>query len=227
MHQKTLIMLIVGIVVGFAAGYGVRHFQEKTPLALPKDHPPMNAPAPGSPAPQPDPQPDPRQQAQMEQLKREVELSLAEVKARPGDPAPLKKAGNLYYDQKEFQKAIEYYEQAARLDPKDTNLQVDLATSYWYLQQTDKAVEGLGAVLKSHPDHPQALYNMGIIMLHGRNDLKGAREYWARLVATKTETMDLQQIRQRLEVIDRMLAAQKTDGQPQPARPQPGGMPGK
>jgi len=225
MNKTTLIMLIAGLVVGFAGGYGARYFQEKTPPAAPAAHPPMGSQAPGNPA-----QPmDPQQQAQLEKLHQEIQHTLEEVKARPGDPDPLKKVGNLYYDMKEFQKAAEFYEQAARLDPKDPGLQVDLATSYWYLQQVDKAVEGLTAVLKKAPNHPQALYNMGIIMLHGRNDLKGAKEYWTRLVNTKTEAMDLGQIRQRLEVIDRMLAEQEAAGRPQPQKGQPAapGMPGK
>jgi cytochrome c-type biogenesis protein CcmH/NrfG len=214
MEKKTFLFLVVGLVIGFAAGATAMYlFEQNQPHPVP---PPAAAATPGMPAgmgqtPQA-PAMTPEQQQHLEQMKADIAQAEEVLKTDPENLKALIELGNSHYDLKEFKKAISYYQKAVAQDPNNLSVQVDLATAYWYLGDIDKATAGLEAVLKKDPNHVQALNNMGIIMLHGKSDLAGAKRYWTRLVATGTKDIDLESVKKRLVVIDNMLAQQKAEG---------------
>lgn len=230
MEKKAFIFLVVGLVVGFAAGATAGYLYQQ---GQPHEHDAAQAPAanPSMPPamgqqPQAPPPLTPEQQKQLEQMHANIQQNEEILKTDPNNLEALIRLGNLHYDMKEFKQAIPYYEKAVAKDPSNLSVQVDLATSYWYLGDTAKASAGLEAVLKKNPNHVQALNNMGIIMLHGNNDLAGAKKYWTRLVATGTKDIDLDAVKKRLSVIDTMLAQQKEaeakPGKPAAMPPKPG-----
>ncbi len=229
MEKKAFIFLVVGLVVGFAAGatagYLYQQGKAHENLAQAPAANPAMPPAMGQ-QPQAPPPLTPEQQAQLDQMHKNIQQNEEILQKDPGNLEALIRLGNLHYDLKEFKLAIPYYEKAAAKDPNNLAVLVDLATSYWYLGDTAKATAGLEAVLKKDPNHVQALNNMGIIMLHGNNDLAGAKKYWTRLVATGTKDIDLDAVKKRLAVIDNMLAQQKEagakQGQPALMPPKPG-----
>ncbi len=204
MDKKLLIVLIVGIVIGFPAGYFVGTQQTPAPVHQMTTGQAMTQQ--GADANQGMTQ---EQQAMKEQMSQQIQALQAEVAKDPNNVKLLVNLGNMYYDTREFQQAIDTYEKAMKLDPSNIMVQVDLATAYNYLGQTDKAVDGLKAVLEKDPNQPQALYNLGIIMLHGKNNLEAARDYWTRLVKTGTDQIDLKLVKQRLDVINGMIERQK------------------
>jgi cytochrome c-type biogenesis protein CcmH/NrfG len=206
MEKKVIIALVGGLIIGFLAGYFASQLQDQESAPTqPAAAASQSGAGMGAASPESD--------AQAAQLKQIQKLEDA-LRQNPGNLEAIIQLGNIYYDSKQFDKAVGYYEQAAKLDPKNLSVRVDMATARWYLGQTDPAIAGLQAVLKEDPNHPQALYNMGIIMLHGTNDLKGAREYWSRLVATQTTTMDLEMVKQRLAVIDKMISQEQSGQAP-------------
>lgn len=229
MEKKAFIFLVVGLVVGFAAGatagylyqQGKAHENPAQATGAAPTMPPAMGQQPQAPPPM-----TPEQQAQLDQMHKNIKQNEEILQKDPGNLEALVRLGNLHYDLKEFQQAIPYYEKAVAKDPNNLAVQVDLATSHWYLGETDKAAAGLEAVLKKDPNHAQALNNMGIIMLHGKNDLEGAKKYWTRLVATGTKDIDLDSVKKRLSVIDNMLAQQKAEeskqGKPAAMPPKPG-----
>ncbi len=208
MDKKVVIFLVVGLVVGFVAGYFPRQLSSPAPAA----HTPATAtaqPAAGMETASPE------AEAQMAEFREQVQQLEQTVQRQPDNLAALTQLGNMYYDTKQFDQAITYYERAVKLDAGNLPVRVDLATSRYYVGQLEPAVAGLQAVLKEDPNQPQALYNLGIIMLHGANDLKAAREYWARLVATNTTAIDLETVKQRLAVIDNMIRQGPTGAAPE------------
>ncbi|HOB51170.1 MAG TPA: tetratricopeptide repeat protein [Acidobacteriota bacterium] len=198
MDKKVVIFLVVGLVVGFVAGYFTHQLANPNP-ATPEPAAAGAQPAAGTGASSPE------ADAQMAEFQQQVQQLEATIKKQPDNLEALIQLGNIYYDTKQFDQAITCYERAVKLDGRNLSARVDLATSRYYVGQLEPAVAGLQSVLKEDPNHPQALYNLGIIMLHGANDLQAARDYWSRLVATNTTTIDLETVKQRLAVIDNMI----------------------
>jgi len=113
-----------------------------------------------------------------------VEPVLAELKSKPNDPALLAKAGDVYYDARQFAEAVKYYESSLRLDPKDPNVRSDMATAYYYLGDADRALQEIGTALQYDPKNVQSLMNLGVIRWQAKMDIDGAVAAWEKLLKT-------------------------------------------
>lgn len=80
------------------------------------------------------------------------------------------------------QPGIRYYERYLALVPNSSDAQADYATMLFYAGQSDRAIQEIGKVLARDPNHVNGNYNLGIILLQGRNDLQGAREQFQKVV---------------------------------------------
>jgi tetratricopeptide (TPR) repeat protein len=109
--------------------------------------------------------------------------SLEQMSSRdPQNPDYPAQIANIYYDAGDYGKAIEYYQRSLTLRPQDPNVETDLATCFHYLGQDDKALETLNKVLEYSPGFPQALFNKGIVLVNGKNDVRSAIEVWEDLL---------------------------------------------
>ena len=106
--------------------------------------------------------------------------------------------GNAYYDMGQYQRASEAYEAALRLSPKNAGVETDLATCYHELGQHDKALTTLDRVLQYKPGFAQALFNKGIILQMGKNDIQGAIAAWEQLLQTNPDYPQKADVEQRL-----------------------------
>jgi tetratricopeptide (TPR) repeat protein len=82
-----------------------------------------------------------------------------------GDPENLEliiRAGNLYFDLEEWERAKQWYSRALELDPSNASVLTDLGAAYRYLGQPDAAVLAFNAALSIDPDHWQAVYNKAV-----------------------------------------------------------------
>ena len=68
--------------------------------------------------------------------------------------------------------------------PDALNVRTDMGTAMFYQERFDDAIAEFQQVLQSDPKNAQALFNLGVTMLHGKNDPKRALEYWERMIAT-------------------------------------------
>lgn len=127
---------------------------------------------------------------------------LAEYKARlekdPKDIEALVFMGNANYDIQRFEKAKEFYARALDVDPNNTHVRTDLASSYRSLGETDHALDELNKVLKSDPNHEVALYNAGIIYLNDKNDPEKATAAWEKLVQLKPNDPLSQELKKQI-----------------------------
>ncbi|WDT74963.1 MAG: tetratricopeptide repeat protein [Candidatus Manganitrophus sp.] len=144
---------------------------------------------------------------------------LAEYKARlekdPKDIEALVFMGNANYDIQRFEKAKEFYQKALEVDPSNTHVRTDLASSYRSLGETDQALEELNKVLKSDPKHEVALYNSGIILLNDKNDAEKATAAWEKLVQLKPNDPLSQELKKKISEL------KQTGSPPTPSAAQP------
>jgi tetratricopeptide (TPR) repeat protein len=90
--------------------------------------------------------------------------------------------GNLYFDTKQDLLAIESYQKALAMDPSNVNVRTDMAVCYRRTGNPDRAVEELKKAISTNPRHPQSRYNLGVILIHDKNDLEGGIKAWEALL---------------------------------------------
>ncbi len=120
--------------------------------------------------------------------------------------------GNLYFDAERYQEAIGWYEQAFALDAGNANVSTDLAVSYYYTNQVDKALAQFDRSLKADPRHVKTYLNMGIVRAFGRQDLKGAAAAWEEVLKLAPGSDEAQAARRALDNLN----AAHPDGAVQP-----------
>ena len=128
---------------------------------------------------------------------------LTEYKARleknPKDIEALVFLANANFDIQRFEKAKEFYLKALEVDPNNTHVRTDLASSYRSLGDPDQALNELNKVLKAEPNHEVALYNTGIILLNDKNDPKKAVVAWEKLVQLKPDDPLSKELRDKIK----------------------------
>lgn len=173
-----LLFAAVGLLVGFAAAYVYldRIPQAGGPDAGADPHagiagvgPGATRDLPGSGGGQPSLAADPVAQRKL------ADLEAAAAK-EPGNYALLVQLGNTAYDIENWQKAVDAYESALKLQGGDTNVMTDLGVAYRNLGSGTKALEMFGRALAKDPAHWPAAFNEAIVYGIDRGDRTRARE---------------------------------------------------
>lgn len=181
------------LVLGVALGYLFRG--SASPVAASASAP-VNA---GSQQPQPaQPQITPEQQKAM--VAQAVAPLLATLKDNPNDFDTIVKVANLYYDGQQYPDAIQYYERALQIQPKNADLLTDFGTAIWYTGDADKAIAEFQSALRYQRGRASTLFNLGIVRWQGKMDPKGAVQAWEELLQKNPDYPDKQKLQ---EFIDR------------------------
>jgi tetratricopeptide (TPR) repeat protein len=117
----------------------------------------------------------------------------------PEDPAPRLELANLYYDQRVFDRAAEWYEKELALDPKNASARTDLGTAYFNLGRPQDALKEYEATLKINPTHEPTMFNMIIVNLQGTHDLAAARAAWEKLHQRNPNYPGLDKLKEELD----------------------------
>lgn len=123
-----------------------------------------------------------------------IQPLLEQLNSRPNDPALLTSIGNHYYDNREYAKAIEYYERSLKLTPKNVDVRTDMGTAIWYSGNADRAIREYEQALKDKPNYSQTLFNMGVVKWQGKHDGNAALELWENLLAADPTYPDRQKV---------------------------------
>ena len=134
-----------------------------------------------------------------EMLAKAAEPLLTQLQSNPNDVETVIKLGNLYYDGKAYPQAIQYYEKALTLQPKNADVRTDLGTAYWYTGDPDKAIASFEKALAIRPNHPDTLFNLGIVKWQGKKDPKGAVVAWEKLLQTNPDYAQKDQVQMLIE----------------------------
>jgi cytochrome c-type biogenesis protein CcmH/NrfG len=123
------------------------------------------------------------------------------VKSNPADFDSLVELGNLQFDQQNYDAAAGYYRKALGVRPSEVSVRTDLGTALFYSNHIDDSLAELRKSLAMNPTHPQTLFNLGVVLLDGKKDTKGALEAWDKLVATNPDFPQLAIVKQQIAAI--------------------------
>jgi tetratricopeptide (TPR) repeat protein len=173
---QAYVLAVICLLVGIAGGWLIRGSQ--SPAGTETASAAAAAPAitPGTQTPTP---------AQMQKM-ADVQAApvIEKLKADPKNVVLLESAGNVYYDAQQFPTAIDYYQQALRVEPANTGVRTDMATAYWYTGNADTAIAELQKSLSYEPNKANTLFNLGIVEWQGKMDIDKALATWQKLLDT-------------------------------------------
>jgi len=170
-YSIAAVCLLVGLVVGYAfLGRNIAPTLRSQPNKVP-------APSSGM-ANHP--------QITLDQMKQMADVkasSLVEkTKSEPKNAKLLVQIAGIYQSTHQFKEAVDYYDRALKIDPKDGSTRTQMASCLFYAGDTDGALSQLNLVLKSNPKDTNALFNLGMIKFRGKNDSAGAIAAWQELL---------------------------------------------
>jgi len=202
MKKETIATAVIFFAVGFLAGYitdaqlnwSARQKAAQTstppempaagassvptggamPQGLPEGHPPIDSAA----------------------IIKQMEDMAAQ---NPKDPDIHLKLANFLYDQKLYAQAVEWYERALELDPKNVNARTDLGTAFFYTGRTQDALRQYRQSLELDPKHEPTLLNIIVVNLEGTHDLAAAQQAWDRLHKLNPNHPALAGLKEKLE----------------------------
>ena len=187
MQSKEIITGVVGIAIGFIAGFFISQFLEQRVPMVPAQE---SAALQGS-SQLPEGHPPAEVVETMRQLQAQAESNPQEREARVA-------LGNAYYDMGRFEAAIEWYEEALQLEAQDINVRTDLATAYLYTGNPIKAVELYRQSLQIDSTHAQTLQNIGVAYFSTGN-FSEAVENWERLIELHPDYPRRQELQEQIE----------------------------
>lgn len=110
-----------------------------------------------------------------------------EVAANPNKFQAWTQLANLYFDTKQYDKAVNAYEKSLALDGGSANIWTDLGITYRRTDQPKKAIEAFEKAMAMDPSHQQSLLNKGIVLLYDLDDFDGAISAWEKLLKMNPE----------------------------------------
>ena len=207
MKKETVILIVViAFLVGFITGATVAILKgtkgaEKVAMVQKPQMASPSAPA-GAPAPAP-PARDSIEVASQIQTLKEI------VKKDPKNLPAWVELGNLYFDTDQPKEAIEAYSQYLAVKPDNSDVRTDMGIMYRKLGQFDKALEEFRKAAQNDPKHVNSRYNIGLVLLHDKQDIKDAIKAWEEYLKVDPNSERAQRIRAQIEKMKAMPAPTK------------------
>jgi cytochrome c-type biogenesis protein CcmH/NrfG len=170
---------------------------EKTAMVQKPQMAPPGAPAPALPAPTP-PARDSVEVASQIQTLKEI------VKKDPKNLPAWVELGNLYFDSDRPKEAIDAYSRYLAAKPDNPDVRTDMGIMYRKLGQFDKALEEFKKAAQTDPKHVNSRYNIGLVLLHDKQDMKGAINAWEEYLKVDPNSERAQRIRAQIEKMKAM-----------------------
>ena len=121
------------------------------------------------------------------------------ARQNPTDPQTLLELANYLYDQRQWQKSIDWYKKALELNPKNINARTDMGTAYYYMGRTREAMEEYSKSLAIDPGHQPTIFNLVVVNLDGTKDLAAAEQAWEKLNKLNPAYPGLANMKERLD----------------------------
>ena len=167
---QSVVMLLVGGLVGFGVGYFAGGGGRPTTAA------PAGAAVAGD---------------RVAELTRSLERD-------PENPGILEDLGNAYYDQEDWDHAVEAYEKARRKAPTNPNLLSDLGAAHRNRGEFDLAVAFFQKARQADPDHWQSLLNWLLVEAYDRRDARAAQPLYDELKRRYPEIPQIEKIQEQI-----------------------------
>ncbi len=207
MKKETVILyVVIAVVVGFVGGVTVgilwmTRGTEKVAMVQKPQMAPPGSPMPGPPAQGPTPPGrDPVELASQIKTLKDI------VSKDPKNLPALVELGNLYFDTNQPKEAIEAYSRYLAVKPDNADVRTDMGIMYRKLGQFDKALEEFRKAAQSDPKHINSRYNIGLVLLHDKGDMKGAIKAWEDYLKVDPNSERAQRLRAQIEKMKTMPA---------------------
>jgi len=200
MKKETVILyVVIALVVGFVGGatVGILWMTKGTEKTAMVQKPPMAPPGAPAPAAAPPPRDTIEATSQIQTLK-EI------VKKDPKNLPAWVELGNLYFDTDQPKEAIEAYGQYLAIKPNNADVRTDMGIMYRKLGQFDKAIQEFKKAAQSDPKHVNSRYNIGLVLLHDKQDIQGAVKAWEEYLKVDPNSEKAQRIRAQIEKMKSM-----------------------
>lgn len=119
----------------------------------------------------------------------------------PTDYQGLVQAGNNFYDQGSFAVAAECYSRALALEEHSPDVRTDYGACLYAMGLPDRAEDEFREVIRTHPEHTIANFNLGIVF-HSVNQDDSARFYWEKYLKLDPNGAPAETARQMLKELD-------------------------
>ena len=192
--ETAILFIVIALLVGFISGATVAILKgtKGTEKAAMVQKPQM--PLPTAPPPGPNPA----------ELNLKIQALKDIVKKDPKNLPALVELGNLYFDAGQPKEAIEAYSRYLAIKPDNPDLRTDLGIMYRALGDFDRAIEEFKKAAQSDPKHVNSRYNMGIVLLHDKQDVKGAVKAWEEYLKVDTNSERANRIRAQIDKMKQM-----------------------
>jgi tetratricopeptide (TPR) repeat protein len=194
MKKETVILVIViAFLAGFITGATVAILRGtksvERPLLVQK--------------PQMVPMPTPKGPDSIEVSSKIQSLKDA-VKKDPKNLSAWVELGNLYFDSGQPKEAIDAYRQYLAIKPDNSDVRTDMGIMYRALGEFDRAIEEFKKAAQSDPKHVNSQYNIGIVLLHDKGDIKGAIKAWEDYLRVDPKSERAERVRAQMENLKKM-----------------------
>ena len=172
MKKETVILaVVIAFLVGFITGATVAILKGRKGMGAPTiAQTPQDLPQT---APIPEPQgPSPMEVSGKIQLLKDI------LQKDPKNLSAWAELGNLYFDSDQPQEAIEAYGKYLAVKPDDADVRSDMGIMYRKLGDSDRALKEFRMAIQNDPRHTNSRYNIGVVLLHDKQDVKGAIKAW-------------------------------------------------
>jgi tetratricopeptide (TPR) repeat protein len=192
--ETAILFIVIAFLVGFIAGATVAILKgtkgvekvaavQKPQVALPQ------APPPG---------PDPAE------LNLKIQSLKDIIKKDPKNLPALVELGNVYFDAGQPKEAIEAYSQYLAAKPDNADVRTDMGIMYRAMGDFNRAIEEFKKAAQSDPKHVNSRYNIGIVMLHDKQDVKGAIKAWEDYLKVDPNSERANRLRAQLDKMRQM-----------------------
>lgn len=203
MKTESIAFAIAGICFGVILGW-ILATQEasRANLSLPAAAPAASA-APAATSP--------RQPPALDEAK--VKTIQAAIEKDPKNAANYGQLGNAYFDAEQWANAVEAYQHSLKLDPNNADVSTDLGVAYYSMNRADEALAQFEHSLKISPNHVKTLFNKGIVLAFGKENLQAAAEEWKKVITLSPDSPEGQAARRALEGVEAAHARQGSTNQ--------------
>jgi cytochrome c-type biogenesis protein CcmH/NrfG len=201
-RETTVLVVVIAFVVGFGIGastgilYMVNRGEkgtERPSMAQKPQMAPQTAPAPLPKGPPP------------VGVASKIQVLKDIVKKDPKNLSAWVELGNLYFDSDQPKEAIEAYRQYLAFKPNNPDVRTDIGIMYRSLGDFDRAIEEFKRAAQSDPKHVNSRYNLGLVLLHDKQDIKEAIKAWEEYLKVDPKSERAERVRAQMEKLKKMV----------------------
>ncbi len=198
MKKETVILaVVIAFIAGFVSGATVAILKGKKgtatpPVAQQPQGLPPEAPMGASPGPS------------MAEMTGKIQALKDILQKDPKNLAAWVELGNLYFDADQPREAIEAYSKYLAAKPDNADVRTDMGIMYRKLGDFDRALKEFRLAAQSDPKHVNSRYNIGIVLLHDKQDIKGAIQAWEDYLKVDSSSERAKRVQGQMEKLKQM-----------------------